>query len=327
MAGDYYEPRDAWTHYWRAGQAASCFSGADTEVRLTALWNDFIDGLPAGARLLDLATGNGTVALSCAARARARNLNLRIDAVDAAAIDPQACLENADPLLRNVHFYGNTRLEALPFPDGAFDAIVSQFGFEYADEESASAETARCLAPGGRMRLVVHARGGAVSRDIGRRLERLKSVLNGDGAVALVLALARAAEVGDVATVNRRSAYLPAAAEQVRRLAQSPPPEDAALFYAAELLKLWAERARYWPADLRRSVEDAWRNAMRVAARQEQMQKASCSAEDVARIGARFACSNLLVDDTRRLLDERRGMQIAWLIDAHKPLPASVPSG
>jgi SAM-dependent methyltransferase len=319
MADENSQPRDAWTVYWRAGRSASCFEGSDLEVRLTQLWDEFVDRLPTGARVLDLATGNGTVARSCAARARARNLSLRIDAVDAAAIDPPACVADADDLLRDVQFHANTRLEALPFPDGVFHGIVSQFGFEYADEEPAAAEAVRCMAPGGRMRLVLHARDGAVRRDIGRRLERLKSVLDANGAVSLVLTLARAAEAGDSATLRRESGRLPGAAEQVRRLARRPPPDDAALFYAAETLQLWAQRASYWPADLRRSVEDGWNNAMGVAMRQEQMQQAARSAEQIARIGARFTASGLTVDATRPIRDDRRGVQIAWMIDAHKP--------
>lgn len=322
MAQATSEASDAWTVYWRAGRSASCFNGADVEVRLTRLWNEFVDRLPKGARLLDLATGNGTVALSCAARARECSSGLQVDAVDAAAIDPPASLGRKDPLLMTVRFHGNTRLEALPFGDATFDGIVSQFGFEYADEAPSAAEAARCLAPGGRLRLVLHARDGAVCRDIGRRLERLEAVLYEDGVMALVLALARAAETDDAATVDRLSAKLPAASEQVRGLARQPLPDDAALFYASEFLNVWAERASYWPADLRRSVEDGWRNASGVAARQRQMLEASRSAEDVARIAGRFTSAGLVVAEPQRIDDERRRVQIAWLLDAHKPAGA-----
>jgi SAM-dependent methyltransferase len=310
---------DSWTAYWRSGRGASCFEGCDTELRLTQVWNEFVDMLADGARLLDLATGNGTVVRSCAARARARNVRLHIDAVDASEIDPPRHVADAEQLFRDVRFRGTTRLEALPFPDAAFDAVVSQFGFEYASEEQAAAEAVRVLAPGGRLRFIMHARDGAVSRDIGLRLERLRSALAEKGPIALVLALARAAEAGDAATLSRESAHLPAAVELTRRLAARPLPDDAALFYSREFLQLWERRPRYRPAALRRSLEEGWINANGVATRQAELLRVAASADDMARIGARLASAGLTADAMREIRDERRGVQIAWMLDARRP--------
>ena len=88
MTGDNVQSIDTWTAYWRTGRGASCFDGSDMEVRPTQIWNGFVDLLPDGARLLDLATGNGTAARICAAQARVRKVHLRIEAVDATEIDP-----------------------------------------------------------------------------------------------------------------------------------------------------------------------------------------------------------------------------------------------
>jgi SAM-dependent methyltransferase len=319
MAVDSSQAMSAWTAFWRTGSGASCFEGSETELRLTRVWNEFVDGCADGARILDLATGNGTAARCCAARARERKIRLHIDAVDAAEIDPPKYAADPEQYFRDVCFRGGVRLEALPFPDGTFDGIVSQFGFEYADEVRAAGEAVRNLAQGGRLRLIMHARDGAVSRDIGLRVERLRSVLAERGPVALVLALARAAERGDVATLNKQGVYLAEAAEQVRELAIRPPPDDAALFYSREFLKLWTQRDRYWPSDLRRSLEDGWNNAKGVAIRQEQMLRAARSGEDMERLGARFAAADLILDGVRPVRDERRCVQVAWMMDAHKP--------
>jgi len=108
---------------------------------------------------------------------------------------------------------------------------------------------------------------------------------------------------------------LAAAAELARRLSVRPPPDDAALFYSNEFLRLWALRDRYWPADVRRSAEAGWANASGVAARQEQMLRVARSAEDVARITA----AGIVVDPLREIRNDRRGVRIAWLIDARKP--------
>lgn len=319
MSEDSLESTGAWTAYWRTGRGASCFEGSDAEVQLNQLWDELVDQLENGARVLDLATGNGMVVRSCAARARLRNIRLAIEAVDAAEIDPPSHVSHPGQVFGDARFHGGISLEALPFPDATFDAVVSQFGFEYAKEVQSAAEAARVLAPGGRLRLLVHAREGAVARDIARRLERLRSALAENGPVTLVLALVRAVEAGDLATLSRMSADLGTAAELTRRLAERPPPDDAALFYSREFLQLWARRGRYRLSDLRRSLEDGWRNATGVAMRQEQMLHVACSAEDVARICQRFAALGLLLEPARQVRD-RRGGQIAWLIDATRPL-------
>jgi SAM-dependent methyltransferase len=310
---------DAWTAYWLHGRLASCFDGTGLDVNLTRLWDDYVDQLPDAARVLDLATGNGIVAGSCAARAHTRRITLHLEAVDAADIDPVANVTDTQHFLRRVRFRGGIRLESLPYPDRSFDGVVSQFGFEYADELPAAIETARVLAPAGRLRLVMHARDGAVSQDIATRLERLRIVLAENGAVTLVRDLARAADTGDKKTVTRKSTQLAGASEQLRQLADRPLPDDSALFYAREFLQLWARRDRYWPADLRRSVEQGWQSASSVAIRQEQMLFAARSAEDVARISGRFTASGLTVVPAIAIRDERRGVQIAWLLDACRP--------
>jgi SAM-dependent methyltransferase len=316
----------AWTAYWRTGKGASCFEGSQIEVRLTRIWVEFVDALRDGARLVDLATGNGTIARICAAHARARKIKLRIDAIDAAQIDPPKVMADPARLFSDIQFQGEIRLEALPFPDASFDAVISQFGFEYANEAQAIAEVARVLAPGGRLRFVVHARDGGVARDIADRLDRLRAVLEDHGPVTLVRTLVRALDAGDTAAVTRESAHLDAAIASVRKLAQHAPRDDAAHFYASEFLRSWALRDRYRLSDLRRSIEEGWANADGVAERQEEMLRVARSREDVITLISKLAARGLTVAEAQELRDEHRGIQIAWLINAHKPPAKEVAS-
>jgi SAM-dependent methyltransferase len=310
---------EAWTAYWRTGRGVSCFHGPDAELRLTQIWDAFVDELSDGVRILDLATGNGAVARLCAARARARGIGLQIEAVDAAEIDPAAVMKDPDGLLRAIRFSGGVRLEALPFAEASFAAVVSQFGFEYADQEKAAAEAVRALAPAGRLLLVAHARDGGVFNDIGARVERLRGVLAEHGAVSLVRTLAHAAEAGDANAVARESERLAGAIEQVRGFAAHAPRDDAAMFYASAVLEDWARRQRYHAADLRRAVEAGWVNAAGVLARQEQLLRVAYAAADVAALNERFAAAGLAVEAPEPVRDEQRGAQIAWLVSARRP--------
>jgi SAM-dependent methyltransferase len=246
-----------------------------------------------------------------------RQIGLRIDAVDAAAIDPAKV---ADParLAADIRFHGGVRLEALPFAVASFDAIVSQFGFEYADEDQAVAEVARVAAPGARLSFVMHAQDGGVSRDISRRLDRLRAVLHERGPVTLVRTLARALEAGDSATVARESVHLRDAANVTRDLAKDPPADDAALFYASEFLRSWSLRERYKASDLRRSIEEGWANADGVATRQDEMLRVARTRDGVIALAAKFASQGFSTTQQHELHDQRRGVQFAWLWTAQK---------
>jgi SAM-dependent methyltransferase len=101
-------------------------------------------GPSATARVLDVATGTGILALELAPRVA------RVDAVDFA---PQMLeqLERSRRALRleNVHAQVADG-QALPFQDGQFDAAFSMFGLMFfPDREKGFAELHRVLAPGG----------------------------------------------------------------------------------------------------------------------------------------------------------------------------------
>ncbi len=318
MTGHNAQETESWTEYWRTGASVSCVASSEMEAHLNFLWDEFVDGLADGSRILDLATGNGVVALNCISRARARNINVQVDAVDAADINPKKSVNIPEQLYRQVNFLGGIQLENLPFTDNSFSGVVSQFGFEYADEAQAASEISRVLKPGGKLRLIIHAQNGAVSRDISERLERLHSVLAENGPVSLVLELARAAEGDDNRTLSRKSKHIPTAIELTRRLADNPLPDDSALFYATEFLKLWAQRSRYRPADLRRSVEHGWFNASGTAVRQAQMLRAARSEQDIGRICKRFETTGLTIDSVSPVHDQHRNIQNSWMINGRK---------
>jgi SAM-dependent methyltransferase len=309
-------PIDAWTAYWRTGQAASCLCGATAEVQLSEVWRTFIRSFEPGARLIDLAAGNGAAVRMCASHARALGLDLQFHAVDAAEICP-ADVAAPHTSLTPINFSGGIRLESLPFPDATFDGALSQFGFEYADEAKAAGEVARILTTGGRLRLVMHAKDGAVDRDIGHRLERLDRVMAKDGPAGLVRTMARAAAVDDWKTVEGCSARLPAAAALLRQLVAWAPPDDAAVFYASAFLTDWTQRHRYRPTDLNRAIEAGWKTAMGVAERQRQMLHAARASNDVGTLRTRLESLGFHVTAPVEVADAR-GAQIAWLLDGVK---------
>ena len=103
--------------------------------------------LRSGERVLDVAAGNGNVALAAARRG-----------CDVVATDyVPALLERARERAAAERLLMELReadAEALPFPDGSFDAVVSTFGVMFTpDQERAAAELMRVCRPGGRIGL------------------------------------------------------------------------------------------------------------------------------------------------------------------------------
>ncbi len=100
-----------------------------------------------GERVLDLATGTGWTSRVVARRGAA------VVGVDIAA----SLLEVARTKAEAAHLpvqYEVGDAEALPFADGAFDAVISTFGVMFATRpEAAAAELARVCRPGGRIAL------------------------------------------------------------------------------------------------------------------------------------------------------------------------------
>lgn len=145
----------AWSDFWEKNAGAD--SGGCLPQRWAAIedaqrnaWRAFIADLPEGARVLDLATGDGRVL----GWMRAKRGELELIGVDLAPTLPVAP--------QGTQTRGGIAMEDLPFGEGEFAAIVSQFGFEYGDITRTAAEIARVLAPGGKVGLMVHRGDGPI---------------------------------------------------------------------------------------------------------------------------------------------------------------------
>lgn len=116
----------------------------------TALTRRLADhlALAPGARVLDVASGRGTTALLLADA-----YQVRADGVDYAPANTalaQGAARAAGLAERAVFLTGDA--EQLPYPDGAFDAVVSECALcTFPDKRRAAAEFARVLRPGGRV--------------------------------------------------------------------------------------------------------------------------------------------------------------------------------
>lgn len=145
----------AWADAWEAAFERCALAYSENVAPILAAWAEgAIEGasITGGARVLDVACGPGAVTRSAAQRVGATGLAVGLDtsntmlATAAAAV--QRSGQGAGP-----HFAAGSA-RALPFRDGAFDAVISSFGLPLSGERAELEECARVLKPGGLLSFV-----------------------------------------------------------------------------------------------------------------------------------------------------------------------------
>ncbi|MGH8031714.1 MAG: methyltransferase domain-containing protein [Luteimonas sp.] len=149
---------EQWETYHRGGALATCPTaldgGYDLEVR--ASWIEFFSTLPDTARILDVGTGNGVVALIASDTAKALDRKWEIHGADLAMIDPVQHVPDGQRRLAGIVFHPCVAMERLPFAAETFDAVSGHYALEYADPASALAQIYRVLKPSSDAQFIVH---------------------------------------------------------------------------------------------------------------------------------------------------------------------------
>lgn len=173
------ELKKAWDRQWRGKILSTCAQHLDPEGarELGAGWAGFFGGLPEGAKILDIGTGNGIVPLIAVQVSNAAGKGFEVHGADYAQIDPAKTLPEQKALLARVTFHPETPTEDLPFKAGFFDAVTAQHAFEYGDPGKSAAEVARVLKKGGKIRFLIHASGGEILKANLCKIEQSRYIL------------------------------------------------------------------------------------------------------------------------------------------------------
>ncbi|GMN03270.1 class I SAM-dependent methyltransferase [Erythrobacter sp. MTPC3] len=172
--------QDPWGDFWAlnargntSGEGGGClpqrWAAIETAQRNT--WQRFAAELPKDARVIDLATGDGRV-LNWMRQVRP---DLVLTGIDLSPSLP--------PAPAGTETRSGIPMEDLPFGDASFDAVVSQFGFEYGNTAKVTAEIRRVLKPGGKIGLIMHRGDGPILEHNQQRRKELLWALK-DKAVA-----------------------------------------------------------------------------------------------------------------------------------------------
>ncbi|WP_456445322.1 class I SAM-dependent methyltransferase [Thiolapillus sp.] len=164
-----------WGNWWTKNHLTS-FHGHfhnNYDGPLRQFWEQHFATLPEGATILDLATGNGALALLAEEYSRQHQKNFHVTGIDYAEIQPGA-LQERHPLLGGITFLSCTAMEATGLESASQDMIMSQFGFEYGDMPAAIREIRRLLKPGGCFHAMLHHQDSAVLAQAREALAQIK---------------------------------------------------------------------------------------------------------------------------------------------------------
>ncbi len=155
--------KGVWDQFWsneQGSRGGGCLSARwqGIEAQQREAWQQFVKILPARAHVLDLATGDGRVMGWMIAARR----DLKLIGIDQAAEIP--------PPPKGTRARGGVTMEELPFANASQEAVVSQFGFEYGDQDAVLGEMVRVLKGVGRVGLMTHRLDGPIlAHNLARR--------------------------------------------------------------------------------------------------------------------------------------------------------------
>ncbi|MDQ8756474.1 methyltransferase domain-containing protein [Sphingosinicella sp. LHD-64] len=284
-----------WDRYWIQG-GGGCLPDADRAFGpvLETLWRDFGAQLPPGARVLDLATGNGVVLRMLAAGGRR---------LDLTGIDSAGTLPKPPP---GIALRAGVAMEKLPFRDRQFDALTSQFGIEYGDTAAIAREAVRVLKPGGRFRFVVHHADGPIVAHNRARREAIAWARDESGVLPRARQLARA----------RLGARLPTPASfrvAVEDARARFPGQSAAAEFQAAILQTLDMGASRPPAETLEVLAEIERRAGEEIGRLDALAGAAQDEDGVRTIVGQLYAAGLDPDEATIVIDA--GVPLAWRLD------------
>lgn len=290
----------AWSDFWGAGGSgpeSGCLPQALRRIDAVQrrVWAEAVAPLKAGARVLDLATGDGAVL----GKIRARRTDLKLTGVDSAARLP--------PAPRGATLRAGVAMEVLPFRNGSFELVTSQFGYEYGDRAAIAREVARVLTPGGRYAFIIHHAAGPILAHNQARRAGLGWAVVDSGLLAQAKALVRARRLASLPTPQR---FRDALVEARRRY---PAQTVAAEFTTAILHTLELGRGHPPEAQLE-TLAELESKARHEISRIDALAAAACSEQDIQAIRTHLGAAGLTSDHWSLLPEGERAAPFAWLL-------------
>jgi SAM-dependent methyltransferase len=302
------ESPEGWTDYWKKdGAGGEVFVNAKGEAHpaLADFWQAAFADAPAGARVIDIASGAGSV---FAHLPEAHGCVLTASDISGAALES---LSTRIPEVTTLV----CSADDMPLDDGSFDLVVTQFGIEYAGV-AAFDEAARLLAPGGRFVGLCHYRDGYIDSDNRAQLDEAR-IVQERGFIDAAIALAKAAFSGVEGELKKaQDVFVDVATPVGEGMRRHRKGIHTYLFQGFR--RLYEHRRQYDLVDV-----TGWLDAMRgelekTIDRLERMRAAALSPEDVEEIRRLFEARGLGEVHCTPFETPGNELPVAWKVTALK---------
>ena len=212
---------------------------------------------------------------------------------------------------KNVRLRANVAAEQLPFVDGSFDAVVSQFGFEYADVEPAAQEVGRVLRDHGSLHMIVHHRDGPIVSHNRVRRDALQWLLAEQDLMGRARALVAARRIAPLPTPEGFRAAV--GHVRVRYGPGSGADELAEAIW--QTLEGGQGRAA---AEVLAVLETLYQRAEAEIVRINGLLRAACDEAEIARLAQQLQLAGIQLVTPTTLSEAGAPAPFAWLLDGKK---------
>lgn len=323
---------DEWEQFWRHGSVTTFERSGnpnyDGEIR--EFWERQFATLRESARIVDLATGNGAVALLAAEYSATHDRQFRVDALDRAGIRPEKDLQEAEAArewLKSVRFRGGAPNESTGLEGECADLVTSQYGFEYGDPSASAREAMRILKPGGRIALITHHANSVVVGEAREGLEQHRLCLRREQLLTrarrVVDAMASAESdfekrmlKHDARTENLRRKLNAAVARVQQQAGQFSDPGNGIGFVLNGLQSVFAPGLE--PAERRATIRRLREASDAYCLRMEDLLAATPDAGEFDRLLDHLRSAGLLVDGWFPLVYRGEAL-MGWAVAGRKP--------
>lgn len=308
----------AWNRYWKGGHGDTCFHQGET-FSLRKDWIGFFAELPQSARILDLATGNGALALIAAEVGRANSCDFSIVGVDFASPRPELLSEIDASLLDSISFVSSTPLENMEFDAASFDAVTSQYGFEYSDTRHSIPKIANLMAPGARLRFLIHSFGGNVYKATEQRCARIKQLLAKDQLFDLCRRISRCdpRNPSSQAKLQKLERRFWTKLKSLKSKASGLPPDDVSVYAMNFVEQLIQGRNQIPPNEWRDAFNELSEELQDYVIRLNGMLRSAMKESQMKNVAANFEKAGL--EDLSYYPAVQNQDDVGWILTARKP--------
>ncbi len=298
-----------WADYWQHdGDSGEVFvnSKGERHPGLAEFWNTVFDGTPADAAVIDIASGAGSIFAHLP-----EGHDLQLFAADIAE-EALASLSNRIPGVTTMV----CSADAVPYDDGRFDLVVSQFGIEYAGV-GAFTEAARLVAPHGRFVGLCHVKDGYI--DSNNRAQLDEAVLvDESGFIDLAIDLTTAGFSADTVAKHRtKEAFVPVMQQVTDGIRRCPRGIHSYLLQGFQ--QLFEQRQKYDEADITSWLDEMREELNKNIDRLTRMRAAALSPEDVANITENLTSAGLQEIQFKQFMTSGNKLPVAWSLSASRP--------